>query len=103
METLVMSFVTPLIDAEHPDGNPGEVYIIVPRPRAYLTDLLRKAFEGREDVKILVDRRYGERRAQQRPVATERRQRTRRRGKEEVIEVVIGKVRPLGGPQEGPA
>lgn len=98
-----MSFIAPVTDTEHPGGNPGAVYIIVPRSRAYLADLIRKAFEGREDAKILVDRRYGERRTQQRPIVVERRRGERRRSKEQVIEVVIGGISPLGGSREGSA
>jgi hypothetical protein len=93
MESLMMSFVTPLSnpgDSDNP-GNPGRVCIIVPRVRAYLADLLAKAFERREDVEIIVDRRYGERRTRKVAVTVERRWTERRRSKEEVIEVVIGK------------
>jgi hypothetical protein len=103
MIPLILSFVSPLIDTEHSDGDPAKVYIVVPRHRAYVADLLRKAFEGREDVEILVDRRQGERRMRHRPVALERRRADRRRPKEEVIEVVIGKLTQLGGPPESPA
>lgn len=98
-----MSFLTGRTDAEPGAGNPAKVYMVVPRSRAYLADLLRKAFEGREDVEILVDRRYGERRTQQRATAMERRRGERRGSKERVIEVVIGGIPPLGGPREGPA
>jgi hypothetical protein len=102
MESLVMSFVAALTAGGNPEGNPGKVCIIVPRPRAYLADLLAKAFEGREDVEVIVDRRYGERRAQKRSVGTERRRGQRRRPKEEVIEVVIGKIGQPEEHREGP-
>lgn len=85
-----MSLVSPLTDPEHAD-NPGKVRIIVPRARAYLADLIAKAFESREDVEIIVDRRYGERRTRNVAVAVQRRWKERRRPKEEVIEVVVGK------------
>lgn len=97
-----MSFLTLLIDTQHSDGDPEKVHIIVPRSRAYLADLLGKAFEGREDVDIHLDRRLGERRTRREPVVTERRRGERRRPKEEVIEVVIGRVSQLAGPGEGP-
>ncbi len=103
MIPLVLSFVAPLIDTEHSDGDPAKVYIVVPRHRAYVADLLRKAFEGREEVEILVDRRQGERRTRQRPVALERRRADRRRPKEEVIAVVIEGLTQFGRPAEGPA
>lgn len=102
MEPLIMSFVTALTDTGHSDGNPGKVIIIVPRPRAYLADLLAKAFEGREDVEVIVDRRYGERRIQKRPVPAERRSGQRRRPKQEVIEVVVGRMGEPEGPEESP-
>lgn len=92
MESLVMSFVSPPPDAEHSHGNPMKVFIIVPRQRAYLGDLLLKAFEGREDVEIVVDRRYGERRTRNQTTAVERRLGPRRRLKQGVIEVVIGRI-----------
>ncbi len=103
MIPLVLSFVAPLIDAEHSDGDPEKVYIVIPRHRAYVVELLRKVFEARGDVEILVDRRHGERRTRQRPVAVERRQTDRRRPKEEVIEVVIEKLDQFGRPPESPA
>lgn len=98
-----MSFVSALIDVGRSGDNPEKVFIIVPRPRAYLADLLAKAFERREDVEIIVDRRYGERRTHKRPVAVDRRRGQRRRLKEEVIEVVVGEVGQPGEPPEGPA
>ena len=103
MIPLVLSFVAPFVDTEHSDGDPAKIHIVVPRHRAYVADLLRKAFEGREEVEIIVDRREGERRTRQRPVAVERRRADRRRPKAEVIEVVIGSLTQLGGPAEGPA
>lgn len=102
MEPLVMSFVAALIGAGSSEGNPAKVFIIVPRPRAYLADLLAKAFEGREDVEVIVDRRHAERRTQKRPVAVERRRDQRRRPKEEAIEVVVGTGQPEKR-DEGPA
>lgn len=96
METQIMSFLTPLADTAHPGGNAGKVFIIVPQHRAYFADLLIKAFEGREDVEVITDRRHGERRTQQQASRMERRQGQRRRPKEGVIEVVVGTI----GPQE---
>lgn len=94
METQIMSFVTPRGDGAHLGGNPGKVFIIVPRSRAYLADLLVKAFEGREDLEIIADRRHVERRTQQQASAVERRRGQRRRPKESVIEVVVGRIGP---------
>lgn len=100
MDSLSMSFVAPVGNPGHPE-NPGKVRIIVPRARAYLADLLVKAFEGREDVEIIVERRQGERRTQKVPVAFERRWAERRRPKEEVIEVVVGRTTEPQGPRGG--
>ena len=50
---------------------------------------LRSTFEGQEDAKVIVDRRYGERRTSQEPVALERRLAHPRSLKEELVEVVI--------------
>ena len=90
MESLVISFVTVLTGEEPVDGDP--VYFIIPRPRAYLADLLAKSFAGRPDMEIIVDRRYAERRKG--PGTGEwhqedRRQAERRRPKQDLIEVVI--------------
>ena len=63
--------------------------IIIHRPYAHLEDELREAFEGQEDVNLIVDRRDGERRTSQQPVSVERRRGDRRRPKEQLVEVVI--------------
>jgi hypothetical protein len=106
MESLVLSFVAALVGGGDSPGNPGlnpgKIYIIVPRTRAYLADLMARAFEGRKDVEIIVDRRSGDRRTRRQPVPVERRRGERRRFKEEVIEVVIGTSGRPGG-AEGPA
>ncbi len=89
MEPLVFSFVSALTGPEYSDGDDRKIHVIVPRSHAYLADLLARAFERREDVEVIVDRRQGERRGEQRPVAVERRREERRRRKEAVIEVVV--------------
>ena len=67
----------------------GTTYVIVRRPYAYLAEELRLALQGREDVKVLVDRRQGERRARNRRFAVDRRRSDRRGTKEELLEVVV--------------
>lgn len=67
----------------------GMTYIVIRRSYAYLEDEVRRVFAGREDIKIVVDRRSGERRATQQPVRVERRRTDRRRAKEELVEVLI--------------
>jgi hypothetical protein len=63
--------------------------MIVRRPYAYLEGRRRRAFEGRDDVDIISDRRRGERRVGARPVQKERRQGERRTTKGQMLEIVI--------------
>ncbi len=91
MGTLVISFVSAVTGAGYSEGDDAKITIVVPRSHAYLADLLARAFEGREDIEVVVDRRRGDRRAQQRPVSVDRRRKDRRRRKEEVVEVVVGR------------
>ena len=72
-----------------PEGGAGMMSIIIRRPYAHLKEELCRAFEGQEDVKVIVDKRHGERRTSQEPVAMERRQADRRSPKEELVEVLI--------------
>src|SRR2546422_9866597 len=90
MEPLVMLFVSALTGGENSPGDPRKVHIIVPRPRAYLADLLAKALEGREDVEVIVDRRQRDRRTQQKAVVTERRRMERRGRKEKALRKCSG-------------
>ena len=75
-------------------GNPwpgesrGMTYIVIRRAYAHLEGELRRAFESREDVKVIVDRRHRERRTSPEPVMVERRSADRRRAKEELVEVL---------------
>jgi hypothetical protein len=69
--------------------NPGRMLLIVRRQYAQLEDRLRRAFEGRDDIVVIADRRRGDRRASTRPVQGERRRADRRSRKEEILEVVI--------------
>lgn len=73
-----------------PQEGRGMMYISIRRPYAFLEERLRRAFEGEENVKVIVDRRSTKRRTRQQPVAVERRRADRRRPKEEIGEVVIG-------------
>jgi hypothetical protein len=59
------------------------------RPYAYLKKELCSTFEGQEDVKVIVDRRHGERRTRTQPVESERRRTDQRRPKEELVEVSL--------------
>jgi hypothetical protein len=86
----VPTFVLSVFAAVAESGrNPARMLLVVKRPYAYLEDRLRRAFEGRQEVEIIADRRRGERRMADRRVAVERRQADRRTPKEEMLEVVI--------------
>jgi len=67
----------------------GMMSIIIRQPYAYLEKELYSTFEGQEDVKVLVDRRHGERRTRTQPVELERRRTDRRGPKEELVEVSL--------------
>ena len=68
--------------------------LIVRRPYAHIEDHLRRAFEGRDDIVIIQDRRRGVRRMTAGPYREERRRAERRSRKEDVLEVVIEGYRP---------
>ena len=63
--------------------------IVIRRPYAFLEKELRSTFEGQEDVKVIVDRRYRERRKNKQPVGAERRCADRRGAKRELVELVL--------------
>jgi hypothetical protein len=67
-------------------------YIVIRRPYAHLEVELR-AFEEQGDIKVMVDKRHGERRIQGQRSPVERRAADRRRAAEELLDVVI-----LNGP-----
>jgi hypothetical protein len=66
-----------------------KMIIIVRRRYAHLEKELSQAFSGKRGVRILVDRRRGERRKGKRHVSLERRKADRRKPKEELIKVVL--------------
>ena len=72
-----------------PEQSAGAMTIIVQRPYAHLERELRSTFAGQEGVNVIVDRRYGERRATEHPVAVERRRADRRTPKQELIRVLL--------------
>ena len=75
--------------AKPPYEEPRMTSIIILRPHAHLQEELHKTFKGEKDVKVIVDRRYGERRTSRKPVVKERRRSDQRRAKEHLVEVVI--------------
>jgi hypothetical protein len=72
-----------------PEESTGMMTIVVMRPYARLEKELHSAFKGDDDVKIILDKRSGERRKSTKEVATDRRMADRRRPKEELVEVAI--------------
>ena len=72
-----------------PEPGAAKMIIIILRPYAYLENELCSTFGGQEDVKVIVDRRYGERRTGTRPVELERRRTDRRGPKQELVEVSL--------------
>ena len=81
---LKISKSTPISEKEA-----GQMNLIVRRPYDYLTTNFLRVFNGKEDVKVKVESRYGQRRTKKEPVSYERRQAERRRKKETLVEVVI--------------
>ena len=83
-------FLFKITRATIPPGNePKMMTITIRRPYAHLKEELGQAFIGQEDVKVIVDRRYVQRRTTVRPAEKERRRVDRRRTKEELVDVVI--------------
>jgi hypothetical protein len=72
-----------------PEPGAGMMSIIIRRPYACLKKGLCSTFKGQEDVTVIVDRRYGERRTGTQPVESERRRADQRGPKEELVEVSL--------------
>ncbi len=89
MEFIPVFVLSVLGVTEGPRHNPARMRMIVRRPYAHLENRLRRAFEGRDDVEIISDRRRGQRRAGVRPVQEERRRAERRTPKDQILEIVI--------------
>ena len=67
----------------------AKMFIVIRRPYAYLQKELSTEFRGQEDVRVMVDRRIGERRKRRQLVSLERRQAERRSTKEELVHIVL--------------
>jgi hypothetical protein len=67
----------------------GIMTIVVRRAYASLEKKLHSAFKEQENIRVILDRRRGERRKKQQPVAIDRRKADYRSPKEELVEVVI--------------
>ena len=79
-------------------GDPGalsaKMVLVLMRPYAHLEGDMRREFDGQDDVEVVVDRRFGERRIGERrkggpPLLSERRQADRRRETEEVLQIIL--------------
>ena len=90
MTEFVPTFVLSILGLTEAAGhNPARMLLIVRRPYAHLEDRLRRAFEEREDVEVIVDRRRGQRRMSDRPVQAEQRRTDRRTPREEMLEILV--------------
>ena len=90
MTESIPAFVVRMLSVtESLSHNPGRMLLIVRRPYAQLEERLRRAFEGRDDIVVIPDRRRSDRRTSARPIQDERRRAERRSRKEEVLDVVI--------------
>ncbi len=63
--------------------------IVIQQPYAHLEKELCAVFKGQEDVKVILDRRYGERRERRKAVKVDHRKSNRRDPKEELAELII--------------
>ena len=72
-----------------PEKGAGMMSIIIRRRYALLERMLCSTFEGQKDVKVTIDKRYGERRTRTQLVELERRHADRRRPKEDFVEVSL--------------
>ena len=70
-----------------PQAGAGMMFIVIRRPYAYLEKEMLQMFKGEKSVRVIVDRRYGERRTEIRPMEGERRRDHRRIPKQEMLEV----------------
>jgi hypothetical protein len=90
MSVLPGSLLTVAKPAPSPEKKENRAMsIIIRQPYAFLEKELRSVFKGQEDVTVIVDRRYAERRTKVEPVPLERRRADRRRSKEQLLEVLV--------------
>jgi len=73
MELLRVKLLT---GEERPPGGKQKIHITVHRAYAYLADLLGKAFEGQQNVEVVVDPKIGGGRSRERPAPADQRQAT---------------------------
>jgi hypothetical protein len=85
--SLVMSIARPAIQVEREQAE--KMLIIVKSHYHPLLKEIDKVFSGQRGVRILVDRRMGERRKAEQPVSSERRISDRRKHEEELLKVIL--------------
>ena len=83
-----------VLGVARPDAQVGreeadKMLIIVRRHYDHLLKELGETFSGQQGVRILVDRRRGQRRRVGNPVSLERRKTERRKHEEELLEVIL--------------
>jgi hypothetical protein len=98
MEAAPGVLLTVLGAALPPEDTRRRMYVVLRRPYGYLQDALRRAFEGQEEVQVMVDRRQRERRQASQPVPSDRRRSDRRAPTEELLQIVILRPPPVGNP-----
>lgn len=72
-----------------PEEKPGIMTIVIFQPYVHLVKELKNAFKGKEDVKVILDRRIEERRKIDEAVEKEQRRGDRRKPKQGIAEVTI--------------
>jgi hypothetical protein len=83
-------FLMTIAKAAGPAKQVGEsMTIVIRRPYSFLEKEFRSTFAGQENVKVIIDRRYGERRTVVLPCEEERRGADRRSPNEELLEVIL--------------
>jgi hypothetical protein len=85
--SLVLSIGQPAAQVEPEEAE--KMLIIVRRRYDHLLKELGEAFSGQQSVRILVDRRRGQRRKIENPISLERRKADRRKHEEELLKVIL--------------
>ena len=85
--SIVLGVARPGAQVEREEAD--KMLIIVRRPYDHLLKELGETFSGQQGVRILVDRRRGQRRRVGNPVSLERRKTERRKHEEELLKVIL--------------
>jgi hypothetical protein len=85
--SLVLSIARPAAQIDPEEAQ--KMLIIVRRRYDHLLKELGEAFSGQKGVRLLVDRRRGQRRKVEDPVSMERRKADRRKHEEELLKVIL--------------